>query len=273
MPESRKAVPSYIREERYVFYGLDDLSLLVDYAFVQSLSLHGSFSDLSPLSAFRDLEELDIAGNNIIDISPLGALTRLRKLTIINCPNIQNIQALSALTNLQYLRLVFHDDMHYKELVPLGQLEILHLEAGVIRELDMRHIAQLTNLKDLTIEARYKDGVKVNAGLLRSLVNLERLTLAYDSVGTVDLTWIKSLKKLNYFNIKYSSVDDLRPLLELPNLAVVVFDYTEVKDIEVLLESRSIKQIWEPHYLELTDLELRMQFYERGISVIELYGR
>jgi Leucine-rich repeat (LRR) protein len=254
---------------------LGDLSGLADYAFVKSLYLgSGHFSDLSPLSAFQNLEELELYNNrNITDISPLESLIQLRRLTLLSCPNIQSIQALSTLTNLQYLRLASYDDMYYKELAPLWQLEILVLEAGVIPELDLRYIAQLTSLKVLVIDARYKDGVRVNIELLRSLVNLERLILAYNSVETLDLNWIKSLQKLNYLGIKSSAVDDLRPLLALPNLTEVLFDYTKVKDLSVLLESRSIKQIWEPEYQTLVGSELAMLFFEKGISVQSIRDR
>jgi Leucine-rich repeat (LRR) protein len=262
----RKTVtPRFIRGRTYTFYNLENLSCLADYTSVQSLDLTlGSYTDIGPLSMFQCLEELEIFNNyNITDISPLGTLTNLKKLTFIGCPNIQSIECLSSLADLKYLRLSY-TDQYFKELVALQQLEILDLDAGALPELDVSFIAQLISLKELYLEAVYRDGVKTNIEELKNLVNLERLSISTTLPESVYLSWITDLKKLEFFEVVNNTLDDVSPLLKIPNLVEVSFYCSKVNDLSPLLESKTIKTIWAP--LEYPD-ELRILFGEQGIAL------
>jgi hypothetical protein len=262
----RKTVtPRFIRGMTYTFYDLDNLSGLADYTFVQSLDLFsGSYTDISPLSMFPYLEELEIANNfNITDISPLGTLANLKKLTLIGCPNIQSIECLSSLADLKHLRLSYTDQC-FQEFAALQQLEVLDLYAGTLPELDVSVIAKLVSLKELYLNAGYKDGVKANIEELKALVNLERLSISISLSDDANLSWIPNLKKLKFFELVNNTLDDVSPLLNLPNLVEVSFYSSEVNDLSPLLESKTIKIIWTtysyPH-------ETVILFGERGIAL------
>ena len=63
-----------------------------------------NISDISVLSGLSNLEWLDLSGNNIIYISPLFGLTKLETLDLTT-NNISDISALSGLSNLEWLSL------------------------------------------------------------------------------------------------------------------------------------------------------------------------
>jgi hypothetical protein len=247
-----------------VYYDMNDLTYFLADTSIKSLDLYsGTYYDLSPLAELRDLEELSIEANGYItDISPIGSLVNLKRLTLFNLHNmitIGNINALSSLVNLKYLKLLYKDS-YYKELLPMIRLEVLKLENYFPQELNVTYIAQLRSLKELEINLGSPDLINIDE--LRNLVNLERLTI--DSPINIDLSWLPHLQKLTGLELRRCTVNDISPLLELPNLVEVTMDYTEVRDITPLLESKSIKIISGP--IVENDDGFYDLFWERGIE-------
>jgi Leucine-rich repeat (LRR) protein len=259
--------------ESDTYYDLNDLSYFPsEKPSVKSVRVRGTFSDLSPLTLLPNMEELDIINNNYIhDITPLASLVNLKKLTLVMCDNIESIKPISSLVNLKYLS-IDYDDTYYEELAALENLEFLRLSTGFAgtEETDVVHIAKLTLLKELNIKAGlfhadYLGRIR-NINLLENLVNLE--VLSFRNVAP-DISWITGLKKLKKFEINDGYIEDLRPLLELPGLVEVDLSFTEVKDISVLLESKTIKKVTGPR---LWDNELLARFAKKGIEYEESYS-
>jgi hypothetical protein len=240
---------------------------------IKSIDIMGrAFSDLSPLTLLPNLEELTISLNNHIhDITPLASLVNLKKLTLMICYNIESIEPLSSLINLKYLRLDY-DDTYYEELAALQNLEFLDLSTSYpgMEEIDVVHIVKLPLLKELSIQVKLRHSSSFgrirNINLLENLANLEVLSFRYVAP---DISWITGLKKLKKFEINDGYIEDLRPLLELPGLVEVDLSFTEVKDISVLLESKTIKKVTGPR---LWDNELLARFSKKGIEYEESYS-
>jgi hypothetical protein len=252
---------------------LNDLSYFPsEKPLVKSVDVSGTFSDLSPLTLLPNLEELQIMlNNNIYDITPLASLINLKKLTLIMCDNIESIKPISSLVNLKYLDLDFNDT-YYEELAVLKNLEYLDLSTSVdgTEEIDVVNIAKLLSLKELHISAgdypHYLGRIR-NINLLGNLVNLEALSL-YNVAP--DISWITGLKKLKKFGIRWGYMEDLKPLLELPCLEEVYLAFSEIKDISVLLESKTIRKVTGPRVQWGDDLIER--FAKKGIEYKESYS-
>ena len=260
--ENGGTADQYVFEfSRDTYLHMNDLSYFLADTSVKSLRFWGgTFSNLSPLAELSDLEELIILGNRYItDISPIRSLVNLKRLTLINGRNMENIDVLSSLVNLEYLELD-HKDKYYKEFLSLQRLEVLKIRNEFPHELDVSYIAQLHSLKELEI---YLDSLNlVNIGELKTLVNLERLTVNYG--GNLDISWLPHLQKLKELELRRSTIDNVSPLLELPNLTEVNLHYSKIRDITPLLESRSIKRINGP--IVENDIGLYHLFKERGIE-------
>jgi internalin A len=241
---------------------------LLDDPSIQVLGFYrGTFSDLSPLTALTDLEELDITSNrNVTDISPLVSLVNLKKLILFET-GIESIEPISSLVNLRHLEIIGYADRYYRELLSLQHLEILNLHNQ--EPLDVTYIAQLSTLRDLEISPGYTrfDAEILNIELLRNLANLERLVIHFPS--DINLTWIAGLRNLTELELRGDTISDIRPLLELPNLVTVNLYGTEVRDLSPLLESTSIKRIIGPVTSKQFEdgVELRRQFRARGIEL------
>jgi Leucine-rich repeat (LRR) protein len=231
-----------------------------------------AFSDLSPLTLLPNLEELEISLNDYLyDITPLASLVNLKKLTLVICYNIESIKPISSLVNLKYLMLEY-DDTYYEELAALRNLEYLDLSTSYpgMEEIDVVHVAKLPLLKELSIAVVLHHSSSFgrirNINLLGNMVNLE--ALSFEKVAP-NISWITGLKKLKKIEMHYSYIEDLRPLLELPELVEVDLAFSEIKDISVLLESKTIKKVTGPR---LWDNELLARFAKKGIEYEESYS-
>jgi Leucine-rich repeat (LRR) protein len=171
------------------------------------------------------------------------------------------MEFLSSLVNLRYLHLTYFKDRYFRELLPLQNLEVLILSGLYPVNLDFTYIAQLYSLRELSIS----DGSPFhNIEELRNLVNLEKINIWGISSN---ISWITPLQKLEEVDFSYSKINDISPLLELPNLSSVLLYRTEVKDISPLLESKSIKIIVD-FITEEASSELYSLFRERGIEIM-----
>ncbi|MDR2941682.1 MAG: hypothetical protein LBV17_03725 [Treponema sp.] len=260
--------------ESDTYYDINDLSYFSsEKSSVKSVHVSGgTFSDLSPLVLLPNLEELEIYINEYLyDITPLASLINLKKLMLMMCDNIESIKPISSLVNLKYLNLDFNDT-YYEELVTLQNLEFLRLSTSIngIEEIDVVNVAKLLSLKELHIKAGYYPhylGKIRNINLLGNLVDLEALLL-YNVAP--DISWITRLKKLKKVGIRWGYMEDLKPLLELPCLEEVYLAFSEIKDISVLLESKTIKKVNGPRVQWGDDLIER--FAKKGIEYEEFYS-
>jgi internalin A len=248
------------------YWNMNDLTYFLADTSIKSLHLYrGTFSDLSPLAELTELEELEISGNNYItDISPIGSLVNLKKLTLFNEAYKVSIEALSSLVNLKYLQLAYND-RYYRELLPLRQLEELRLLNALSVVLDATYIAQLSSLKGLAYTGGGDPEGIINIEQFKNLVNLEWLYIC--SNNNLDLSWITYLHKLNKLDFIGCTINDISPLLELPNLVRVEFRDARIEDITPLLESTSIKRVNIDRPInEMDSDELYRLFGERDIE-------
>jgi Leucine-rich repeat (LRR) protein len=270
---SSNSNPYTFRFSNGTYHDMNDLTYFLADTSIKSLRLFGGrFHDLSPLAELSELEELEITSNSYItDISPIGSLVNLKKLTLHNGAYEGSIEALSSLVNLEELSLDY-SSRYYRELVPLRKLEKLMLSNAPLVVFDATYIAQLSSLKKLGFTGGGDPEGIINIEQLKNLVNLEELIIS--SNNNLDLSWITSLQRLKKFATSRCTIDDVSPLLKLPNLVVVDFTQTRVKDITPLLESRSIKSMliaYPPNEDEINHNDLYRLFEERGIEYTHYY--
>jgi internalin A len=131
-----------------------------------------------------NLTELNLEYNQIIDISPLSALTNLTKLCLLS-NQITDISRLSALTNLTELDL---DNNQITDITPLSEL---------------------TNLTDLDLQYNQITDITPLSGL----TNLTWLKLEDNQI--IDITPLSSLTNLTWLHLKDNPITDLNLSIEL----------------------------------------------------------
>jgi internalin A len=117
----------------------------------------------------RNLTELDLSINQLVDIQPLAGLTNLKELRL-DSNQIVDIQPLAGLTNLTILYLHTNQIVDVKPLAGLTKLTALYLYSNQI--VDVQPLAGLTNLTIL--------GLRSNQIVyLDSLAGLTKLTVLH----------------------------------------------------------------------------------------------
>lgn len=157
-----------------------------------ALELDGSMGDLSPLGSLRTLRRLTMTYNNSPntpanftlrtrdsndwDLSPLGRLTRLEELELDGIKNIIGVHFLAPLTRLQKLHLPASDADDFSPLSGLRRLRVLQLRD--CRLGDVGCLRDLTRLRKLELKKCQVTSVTALARLTR----LETLDLKDDRI-------------------------------------------------------------------------------------------
>jgi len=181
---------------------------------LQELNLRGNrISDISRLSGLRRLEKLNLRGNDIRDISPLAELSMLEYLNLYANSGIQDIGPLKGLKNLHTLILAY---------VPVGDQVDNLAELTLLRRLNLRS----AGINDLSFLAGLKKMENLNLFGNSSLSALEVIgtledldTLILANVPTNgDLGFLRGLAKLRYLNLRESGAIDIDPVSGLLDL-------------------------------------------------------
>ena len=194
----------------------------------------------------KDLEELNIERTKVSTLKPLTNNTKLKYLNIYNCSSIKDAEVINSLTGLEKLVVsgsVIKDKIGWENLQNLKDLSIMapwqtnfmdsipHLQ-GVERlhlswcSMSLRRLAELENLKHLTIEETDED-----LHVLKELSKLESLKL-----------------------VKMDYVEGAENVFALPQIQEVTFeDCSFIMDFEKISKCSSLKKL-ETMYCRFADI-------------------
>jgi len=142
-----------------------------------------------------DVTELDLRGQNIVDLSPLSLCTKLVKLDLRDNA-IADISALVDLQELEWLCLWNNKVENISPLMSLSKLKHLDLDNNSVKDLSV--IPYLTNIEALWISSNPLEDIEV----LTQLPNLRRLGLKNTDLQDEDLDVLIKLTKLTELTIE-----------------------------------------------------------------------
>jgi ankyrin repeat protein len=180
------------------------------------------------------IERLSVFDDEINDLKFIERFPQLKGLTIQTEGSLNNIESLAYLHNIEYLDIWNTKIAGISPVTNLKSLKYLSLN-GCEEISNISSISNLENLEELSISSC--NNIESILPVFE-LLNLKKLTLYFKNQP--DLTQIKKLKKLEYFespviinenmlndflnlkqlkkiNILYAAVKDINPLLNLPN--------------------------------------------------------
>lgn len=174
-----------------------------DFKFVQTRGI----KTLAGLENAINLEKLDLAENEISDLSPISKLTKLTKLSLFR-NRISDLKPISELTNLEYL------DLYANKLVDISPLEKL---------VNLKHL-DLHNNNDQT-------GDSVHPTV---------------SGGIKDISVVKNLTKLELLSLGSNNISDISAIKNLDNIKDLVLGGNHISDysgLEQYIADRLAKQL------------------------------
>lgn len=148
-----------------------------------------SVYDLTPLSEFKKLEFLELTGNKIEVVSPLGGLTALKELTLDGNNHLRTLAGLEGLKSLEDL-----------------SVRVTDLD-------DITALSTLSSLKKLNISTNKITDISA----LEGLTNLVTVQLD-ENRNLSDISALANKPALNAVTLHLTQVNDLTPLYTSPKL-------------------------------------------------------
>lgn len=243
-----------------------------------------------------EITELDLSWSDVIDISPLAALTELRSLNLLNNLDLTDIKPLESLSKLETLNLSGTLVKSIKPLSKLSELRSLVLDCEKLRDITpleglpleyldvscaykslhpLKKLPELRRLRNLDIGDRLED-----LEIIGTLTQLEELCLLQLRTQTVaPLSGLMNLQRLDLSSLWFST--KLDPLISLPNLEDLNLSWTnglELSPIKKFPKLRKLKlyscalksfeTLFEFTNLEELDVRELQNISERDIALL-----
>ena len=160
---------------------------------------------LSGLEHCKSLASLDLAGNQIKDLTPIKGLPRLQQL-ILHTNLVESLAPLTDNSALQYIDLNHNRLKDIKPLAGLTNLSVLYVSDNQVR-----NIAPITGLPKLHSFYVDRNGLASVAGLSK-------------------LRWLSS------FSASGNQIKDLKPLVGLENLSFLFLERNKISDLGPLFK-------------------------------------
>jgi len=211
--------------------GLKTAKLMNDNA-PHHVDIDDSFSDISSVANFKNLEALDLRGTSVVDLKPILKLKRLKKLLLTNTPT-SDLNQINSIENLSELYIGQSKVSNLDGITALKQLHTLSLTGTSIKDISV--LAQLDSLRDLTLW----DMRSLNFEQVSKLTHLRKLNLARTDVK--DLSILETLENIEELCFWGNPISSLAPLKDLKKLKVVnaretdVIDWSPVSHVEKVI--------------------------------------
>ena len=167
-------------------------------------------SNLGGLSAFENLEVLDLQENRISDIGELSSMKQLQKLKL--------------------------ERNQVKDLTPLGGLESLTTLEAAYNQID--DLTPVYSLKNLNLLEVIGNRITTIEGI-GSLDNLHTFRIGENQL--TDISPVTELNDLTYLGFGYNYIEDISALYELPMLHYLTMSFNQIHDISPVLKMRELK--------------------------------
>jgi internalin A len=260
-----------------IIFRRNEFPMITDLKFIEefpklkqlhSLYIFGHYiENIESLSILDNLEHLYIECDKLVDLSPISNLYDLRYLEILRCPNLVNISPVGNLINLEHLSITCRNIINLSSIGNLQNLKSLVLsynDVSAISTLDP--IFDLYNIESLELYNFYNDSMDLSK--IKKLSKLENFIIRF--LNQANLNNLVGLNQLKELSIETHDINDVTPLLKLPNLEKIDLGNIFV-DIISLADSNSLKEIrmnFGPEkWYNFQDNEGKI-FEEKGIYVI-----
>lgn len=226
---------------------------------IKSLSLKArGIMNIVGIECFKSLEELDISGNKIKDLSPVFALTNLKSLKVSNNSLSDSadetracLSGLSSLAALEVLDISNNGIVYVSPLAGLRNLKTLNVSSNKLRTL-----AGLEGI--VSLEVLYADSNQISdASALSSCVNMKTLSLkvngyyeqdadgAYTGkyIALSDLSFTSKMSALEFLDVSSNRITTLKGLEKHTALRELIADFNHITDASALVSCRSLKTL------------------------------
>ncbi|MHB0856475.1 MAG: leucine-rich repeat domain-containing protein [Anaerolineae bacterium] len=208
--------------------------------------------DISALAHFKNLDGLNLAWNDVSDLSPLAGLTKLQGLSLFGSANVTDFSPLAGLTNM--LDLVITGNQHIDDAsigftANMTQLQILWIEDAP----GLTDISLVSGMPDLQKLVLMNCGVQ-NVGPIAGLTKLKELYLKGNPISDLSLLegTYGQLEGKDFEILSAESVPDEPIEIADENLLAALQEALDIHDREItqrdafMVTSLDLSKEWVP---------------------------
>ncbi len=207
---------------------LPDKAELVELRHLEDLNLGGdTIQDISAISVLDKLQTLDLSGTAVANLTPLTGMGSLGWLNI-SSTKVVDVSALASLSQLRVLHATNMALKDFSPLIKLPALETLFIARSQLEDCSV--LSAITNLKSLAADA----AVVTQPANIRHLTHLDGVHIynfGQDSMNLASLLPLRSLQRLHYWGANGVGVTNLPALAELPRLSALMLSGNTVVDL------------------------------------------
>ncbi len=185
--------------------------------------------DISPLKENKNLREIDLTNNQVVDISALG---KLKNLVIVNLENnqIPDITPLASNEGLKKINLkgnkaldANRDNYTGDKLKAIEKLDAM-IENGCKIELEPDKMGLFETYKDSITDLNFSNKGLTNLEIVKGMTNLKKLNLDVNNITLADQESkdiLSSLTNLEHLVISRNPLVDISPINNLTKLKIL----------------------------------------------------
>lgn len=160
---------------------------------------------IEDLSFLNNIEELNLSTNLLSDISPLSAMKNLRRLDVSNNPYLVDYHPIKDFPSLEYLNLDFNNATDFGFFEDLPKLKSISMEQTGFS--DMRNLNHIKDLQDLNVS---KNEI-AHLDEFTNVKNLRSFDARFCQLTDIEfLRHAEKLERLNLFTNRITSIEPLR---------------------------------------------------------------
>ena len=187
---------------------ISDLTGLSAFSNLERLDLReNQISDISELSGMYNMSWINLEKNSISDLSPLSNMSSLRSLDL-NENQVSSISPITSLSNVEMLDLRRNQISSIQGIGTMTSVKELYLGRNQIT--DISPVAGLQNLTSLGFGVNQVEDISA----LRALTGLHVLTMKENRIK--DISVVQYMQELYHLEIQGNPIKDKSPLDKLP---------------------------------------------------------
>ncbi|MBP3391296.1 MAG: leucine-rich repeat domain-containing protein [Clostridia bacterium] len=242
-------------------------------------------ADIREIIYFTNLEELDLKGNRITDLTPLGSLTKLKKLDISKNFTLLSgdrekgldLTPLKSLVLLEELNASGNMITDLSPLTGLACLKVLDVQNNRLK--DISPLSTCIGLESLNVASNYhinsetmnEQGI-ADVSCVANMPNLHTLIAANNVITTLE--GVETLTQLEYVDVTQNYLMTLDPLAGCTALTTLIAEHNNLLDLKAFENHKTLEtlnvQLNRLHYVpEILTMPALKTFLYEGNQILD----
>lgn len=212
-----------------------NISSLANLHMLENIELTGcKIDDISWIGQLKSLKTINLANNNIMDISTITNLNNIEEINL-EYNQIRDISPIIDNKRLRRLNVSYNDGVIMPTGFYLPNLEVLEWEGNDINSVVFNE--KMLKLKKLNLS---RNNLKTINGI-ENISNVEVLDLDGNNMSNVE--FLSGLVNLKILSLNHNKIEDIYPLTNLTNLECLDIGENRINDINPIFSLSNLKSL------------------------------